>query len=164
MVIVNIMPILAIFTILVTYNCSAPITLPWVQQWRSDTFSSASKCQLSLPKNRQILLTGCWHTQHHTKPLPPASASSTSPRSTSAAKSMPDLPHHASRADPLRPLPQCQARLHPHGRCRPHPERQGRSCAYVQLGPPIVLWDPCCRSPTSPCRQQQRGSVPPCHS
>jgi hypothetical protein len=26
-----------------------------------------SKCQLSLPKNQQNLLTGCWHTQHHTK-------------------------------------------------------------------------------------------------
>jgi hypothetical protein len=45
----------------------ALLLLPWVQQWRSDTFSSASKCQLSLPKNWQILLTGCWHTQHHTK-------------------------------------------------------------------------------------------------
>ncbi len=67
MVILNIMPILAAFAILLTYNCSALITLPWIQQWRSDTFSSASKCQLSLPKNWQILLTGCWHTQHHTK-------------------------------------------------------------------------------------------------
>ncbi len=67
MVIVNIMPILVAFAILLRYNCSAHIMLPWVQQWRSDTFSSASKCQLSLPKNRQILLTGCWHTQHHTK-------------------------------------------------------------------------------------------------
>ncbi len=67
MVIINIMPVLAAFAILLMYNCSAPITLPWVQQWRSDTFSPASKCQLSLPKNRQILLTGCWHTQHHTK-------------------------------------------------------------------------------------------------
>jgi hypothetical protein len=67
MAIVNIMPVLAAFAILLPYNCSAPITLPWVQQWRSDMFSSESKCQLSLPKNWQILLTGCWHTQHHTK-------------------------------------------------------------------------------------------------
>jgi hypothetical protein len=70
MVIVNIIPILVPFAILLTYDCSAPITLPWVQQWRSDTFSSASKCQLSLPKNWQILLTGCWHTLHHTKTTP----------------------------------------------------------------------------------------------
>jgi hypothetical protein len=74
------------------------------------------------------------------------------------------LPHHASRADRLRPLPQRQAWLHPHGRCRPHLEQQGRSCAYVRLCPPIILWDHCCRGPTSPCRQQQQGSLPPCHS
>jgi hypothetical protein len=67
MVIINIMSVLAAFAILLTYDCSAPIMLPWVQQWRSDTFSSASKCQLTLPKNWKILLTGCWHTQHHTK-------------------------------------------------------------------------------------------------
>jgi hypothetical protein len=66
MVIVNTMPILAAFAILLTYNCSAPIMLPWVQQWRSDAFSPALKYQSGLPKNQQILLIGCWHTQHHT--------------------------------------------------------------------------------------------------
>jgi hypothetical protein len=44
--------------------------MPWVQQWRSDAFSPALECQLILQKNRQILLTGCWHNttqKHHTK-------------------------------------------------------------------------------------------------
>ncbi len=70
MVIVNTMPVLAALAILLTYNCSAPIMMPWMQQWRSDAFSPALECQLILQKNRQILLTGCWHNttqKHHTK-------------------------------------------------------------------------------------------------
>jgi hypothetical protein len=44
--------------------------MPWVQQWRSDAFSSALECQLILQKKWQILLTGCWHNttqKHHTQ-------------------------------------------------------------------------------------------------
>ncbi len=69
--------------ILLTYCCSAPITLPWVQQWRSDTFSPALECQTLLPPKWQILSTGCWHT-HNTKLFlfQPASSSSTFGRST----------------------------------------------------------------------------------
>jgi hypothetical protein len=66
-VIINTMSVLVVFAILLTYNCSAHIMLPWVQQLRSDAFSPALKCRSVLPKNRQILLTGCRHTQHHTK-------------------------------------------------------------------------------------------------
>jgi hypothetical protein len=36
--------------ILLTYSCSAPIMLPWVQQWRSNTFSPALECQSLLPQ------------------------------------------------------------------------------------------------------------------
>ncbi len=71
MVIVNPMPVLAALAILLTYSCSAPIMMPWVQQWRSDAFSPALECQLILQRNWQIiLLTGCRHNttqKHHTK-------------------------------------------------------------------------------------------------
>jgi hypothetical protein len=70
MVIVNTMPILVALASLLTYSCSAPIMIPWVQQWRSDAFSPVLECQLILQKNRQILLTGCLHNttqNHHTK-------------------------------------------------------------------------------------------------
>jgi hypothetical protein len=61
MVIINTMPVLASLAILLTYSCSTSIMMPWVQQWRSDAFSPVLECQLILQKNRQILLTGCWH-------------------------------------------------------------------------------------------------------
>jgi hypothetical protein len=70
MVIVNTMPILAALAILLTYSCSAPIMMPWMQQSRSDEFSPALECQLILQENWQNLLTGCWHNttqKHHTK-------------------------------------------------------------------------------------------------
>jgi hypothetical protein len=70
MVIVNTMPVLAALAILLTYSCSAPIMMPWVQQWRSDAFSPVLECELILQKNWQILLTGCRHNttqKHHTK-------------------------------------------------------------------------------------------------
>ncbi len=59
------MSIWAAIAILLTYSCSAPITLPWVQQWRSDTFSPVLECQSLQPQKWQILSTGCWHTQHY---------------------------------------------------------------------------------------------------
>jgi hypothetical protein len=55
----------AAIAILLMYSCSAPIMLPWMQQWRSDTFSPALECQSLLPQRWQILSTGCWHTQHY---------------------------------------------------------------------------------------------------
>ncbi len=64
------MPVLMALAILLTYSCSTPIMMPWVQQWRSDAFSPALECQLILQKNWQILLTGCRHNttqKHHTK-------------------------------------------------------------------------------------------------
>ncbi len=59
------MPVWAAIAILLTYSCSAPITLPWVQQWRSDRFSPALERQSLLPQKWQILSTVCWHTQHY---------------------------------------------------------------------------------------------------
>jgi hypothetical protein len=59
------MSVWAAFAILLTYSCSALITLPSVQQWRSDTFSPAIERQSLLRKKWQILSTGCWHTQHY---------------------------------------------------------------------------------------------------
>jgi hypothetical protein len=157
------MPVLAAFAILLTYNCSAPITLPLVQQWRSDTFSSASKCQLSLPKNWQILLTGCWHTQHHTK-------------TTSASLHFINLPKkHIRRKSNTRYYPTMPVKQ-TISICFPNAKRgsilmedagltlNNKKLWVRPTQSPIVLWDRCCRSPTSPCRQQQLGSLPPCHS
>jgi hypothetical protein len=70
MVIVNTMPVLAALAILLTYSCSTPIMMPWVQEWRSDAFSPALECQLILQKNWQFFFTGCLHNttqKHHTK-------------------------------------------------------------------------------------------------
>ncbi len=65
MVINYTMSVWAAIAILLTYSCSAPITLPWVQQWRSDMFSPALERQSLIPQKWQILSTGCWHTQHY---------------------------------------------------------------------------------------------------
>ncbi len=155
MVIVNAMPFLAALAILLTYSCSAPIMMPWVQQWRSDAFSPALECQLILQK-KSANFTHWVSAQHYTKTShknhfrqPPLHQSSEEARPPQTPAHL--SPHHAHRANRLCPLPRRQARLHlQRGWYWPHPERQGRSCSCSWPPSCIIFWDHHLRSPTSP--------------
>ncbi len=61
------MDIKAAFAILHTHNCSTPTTLPWVQQWRSDAFTPAHKCQFLLQQKWVVVDAGCWHILNQLK-------------------------------------------------------------------------------------------------
>jgi hypothetical protein len=56
------MVILAAFSVLYTYTCSASSSMPEVQLWRSNTFSPAFKCSFK-PQRRWVnIVVGCWHS------------------------------------------------------------------------------------------------------
>jgi hypothetical protein len=61
------MAIWAAFAILCMHNCSAPTTLPWVQQWRSDAFTPAQKCRFLLQQKWVVDDAGCWHILNQLK-------------------------------------------------------------------------------------------------
>jgi hypothetical protein len=70
------MSVWAAIAILLTYSCSPPITLPWVQQWRSDMFSPALEHQSLLPQKMAnfiywVLAHTTLHYFYFSQPPPP---------------------------------------------------------------------------------------------
>jgi hypothetical protein len=94
------MSIWAAIAILLTYSCSAPIMLPWVQQWRSDTFSPALERQSLLLQKWQILSTGCWHTQHYIISISASLRLLNLRKKHVCRKSNPDMPVKCTISDP----------------------------------------------------------------
>jgi hypothetical protein len=75
--------------ILLAYSCSAPITLPWVQQWRSDTFSPVLEHQSLLLQNGKFNLLGAGTNNTTLFLFRPASSSSTFRKSMFAVNPTP---------------------------------------------------------------------------
>ncbi len=94
------MSVWAAIAILLTYSCSAPITLPWVQQWRSDTFSPALERQSLLLQKWQILSSGCWHTQHYIISISVSLLLLNLWKKHVCRKSNPDMPVERTISDP----------------------------------------------------------------
>ncbi len=79
----------AAIAILLMYSCSAPIALPWVQQWRSDMFSPVLEHQSLLPQNGKFYLLGAGTLNTTLFLFQPAFSSSTFGRSMFAINPTP---------------------------------------------------------------------------